>query len=341
LVGDNNNITVNQSNSAEALNKLTINLTDHAAVLTIDAHGPGTNSFIVNGTDNVLTVNSDSEETGIGSTNAQASIKVYGDANSITSTNYSSVYVTIGDPSITANGNKVTTTGDVDVEVYGDNNTLEVTNQFDDSFYDYIPWIVVDSPTDSLDGNNVTLRNIQSGVTQQESFDVSITGGGNYTDLSVKDMFWFDLKITGNDNKVQGDVSTAGGVVGIDMLGDNNSIYLDQLVGLNGSEIMIDLEGNSNIFKVANTLEAEIDFDLNVKGNSNNFSYDLGNTLKHVIGGNNFTGSVETDSLQSYYAVDYTNIGSGFSKVTSGGSSMIIKNDCGSYSEVDGIGSCS
>ena len=343
LVGDNNDITVTQTNDAAGLNDLTIDIEDDDAVLVINAFGIGVNSFIVAGSGNDLTVNSDTGATGISSTDAQAYIEVNGDGNTVTSEDYTNVRVVIGDQGI-ADNNWIDTTGNAEVFVEGDYSTIDFVNGFDVADYYDRPYINIDSSTtQSPSDNSLVLKNLNTGFGVQASFDVNVVGGGNNTSLAgltVYDLAVFNLAITGDDNIIEGSISSAGGTVDIQVLGTANELYFGEVVGPSGSTMNIDVIGDTNIFEVVST-QSYADLNLNVSGSFNLFDYDLGAPLTHNIGGSGFEGEIIASDADSY-AVDYESIGAGYSKVMAGLSSMLIKYDCGTYTEDDnGVGSCS
>jgi len=146
------------------------------------------------------------------------------------------------------------------------------------------------------------------------------------------------LSITGDDNSVEGYIGIMDGSVDIAITGDNNGLEFVELTAPSSSNIAIDLVGHGNLFSVTGDYA---DLDMYIRGTDNYFDYDLGNPLTHSIGGSDFAGSVTASGDGESYVVDYTDVGDGFSKITSGSSSMIIKSNCGNYTEVSGVGTCS
>ena len=341
LAGDGNNITVTQQNDAISTNNLTIDLNDDNATLAINANGEGSNSFIVSGTGNDLTVNSDTLATGFTSTDAEAYILVNGDANVVNALNYADVAVIIGE-FINANNNDVTTTGDAIVYVDGDDSTVLFSNGFEQGDYDNRAQIIVNSTQGSSTvDNNIELYNVNTALGTQTSFNAVVTGNGNTTGtggLTVTNLDVFNLSITGDDNSVEGYIGIIGGSVDIAITGDNNGLEFVELAGPSLSVIAIDLVGDGNLFSVAGDYA---DLNMHIRGTANSFDYILGNPLTHSLGGSDFIGSVTTSLDGESYVVDYTDVGNGFSKITSGSSSMIIKSNCGTYTEVSGVGTCS
>ena len=341
LAGDGNNITVTQQNDAISTNNLTIDLNDDNATLAINANGEGSNSFIVSGTGNDLTVNSDTLATGFTSTDAEAYILVNGDANVVNALNYADVAVIIGE-FINANNNDVTTTGDAIVYVDGDDSTVLFSNGFEQGDYDNRAQIIVNSTQGSSTvDNNIELYNVNTALGTQTSFNAVVTGNGNTTGtggLTVNNLDVFSLSITGNDNSVEGYIEIIDGSVDIAITGDDNGLEFVELAGPSLSVIAIDLVGDENGFSVAGDYA---DLNMHIRGTANSFDYILGNPLTHSLGGSDFAGSVTVSGDGESYVVDYTDVGNGFSKITSGSSSMIIKSNCGTYTEVSGVGTCS
>ena len=249
LAGDGNNITVTQQNDAISTNNLTIDLNDDNATLAINANGEGSNSFIVSGTGNDLTVNSDTLATGFTSTDAEAYILVNGDANVVNALNYADVAVIIGE-FINANNNDVTTTGDAIVYVDGDDSTVLFSNGFEQGDYDNRAQIIVNSTQGSSTvDNNIELYNVNTALGTQTSFNAVVTGNGNTTGtggLTVNNLDVFSLSITGNDNSVEGYIEIIDGSVDIAITGDNNGLEFVELAGPSLSVIAIDLVGDGN-----------------------------------------------------------------------------------------------
>ena len=341
LLGDNNNITVTQTNAAEGINDLIINLNDDNATLEINANGEGSNTFIVYGTGNDLTVNSDTLATGFTSTDAEAYILVNGNNNVVNALNYADVAVIVGEY-LDAHGNDVRTTGDASVYVDGDDSTVIFSNEFEQGDYGTRAQIIVNSTQGlSTFDNNIALYNLNTALGTQTSYNATVTGNGNTTGdngLTVDNLLDFSLSITGDDNSVEGYIGITNGSVDVAITGDNNGLEFVELVGPSASIIAIDLVGDGNLFSVTGYYA---DLDMHIRGTANDFEYNLGNPLTHSIGGSDFAGSVKASADGESYVVDYIAVGDGFSKITSGSSSMIIKSNCGTYTEVSGVGTCS
>lgn len=341
LAGDGNTITVTQTNDAVGKNDLRIDLNDDDATLAINANGEGYNTFIVSGTGNDLTVNSDTLATGFTSTDAEAYILVNGNDNVVNALNYADVAVVVGE-FLDAHRNDVRTTGDAIVYVDGDDSTVIFSNGFELGDYVNRAQIIVNSTQGlSTFDNNIALYNVNTALGTQTSYNAVVTGNGNTTGtggLTVDNLVEFSLSITGDDNSVEGYIGIIDGLVDVAITGDNNGLEFVELVGPSASNIAIDLVGDGNLFSVTGDYA---DLDLYIRGTANDFDYDLGNPLTHSIGGSDFAGSVTASVDGESYVVDYTDVGDGFSKITSGSSSMIIKSNCGTYTEVSGVGTCS
>lgn len=345
LYGDGNNITVNQVNSGEGLNDLTVDLSDDDVDLTINASGAGVNAFTVAGTGNVLTIKSDPNANGLSSANAEAKVTVLGSQNTLNSQEYTNVTVTLGATGAIVTGNTVMTTGNAKVGIYSNDNNVTFNN---DSLSDtLIPFIIIGEGESGLidnDSNTISATNTNASGSQTD-FELLISGNGNGYDLDTLDLDIAYVEIVGNRNEVMGSNGVIGAEFNLQLIGNDNYVTFDNLSSVdNSAQLGIVVLGNSNNLTLASIKTEVHSSNFHVEGNGNTFSYDLLAGVDHTTVGSNF-GATFTAALaagdRSYYNLSMDAFGTGFTKFTTGASSMVITGDC-SYSEDSfGKGTCS
>ena len=345
LQGDGNNITVNQVNSGVGLNDLTVDLSDDDVDLTINASGAGVNAFTVAGTGNVLTIKSDPNADGLSSANAEANVTVLGNQNILDSQNYTDVAVTLGAYGATVTGNTVTTSGNVEVGIFSDDNTVTFYN--DDGNDSFIPYIFIGEGENGLtdnDGNTINATNTDM-FDLQTDFKLYISGNGNGYDLDTWDLSSAYVEIVGNSNDVIGSNGVINSVFELVLIGNDNDVNFDNLYSIdNNAQLGIEVLGNLNNLTLASTAAEVYSSNFRVEGNRNTFSYDLLAGVVHTTVGSDFGATftaTSTSGGRSYYNLSMDAFGTGFTKFTTGASSMVITGDCSYSEDSNGVGACS
>ena len=345
LQGDGNNITVNQVNSGEGLNNLTVDLSDDDVDLTINASGAGVNAFTVAGTGNILTIKSDPNADGLSSANAEANVTVLGSQNTLDSQNYTDVAVTLGADGAPVVGNIVTTNGNVDVGIFSNYNTVTFNN---DSVNDtLIPFIFIGEGESSLIDNDSNTINATNDDTfgSQTDFELLISGNGNGYGLDTLGLDSAYVEIVGNRNEVSGDNGVYGADFSLHLTGSENYVHFDELYSIdNSAQLGIVVLGNSNGLTLASTDAEVYNSNFHVEGNGNTFSYDLLAGVVHTTVGSDFGATFTAASAadgRSYYNLSMDAFGTGFTKFTTGASSMVITGDCSYSEDAYGDGACS
>lgn len=345
LFGDGNNITVNQVNSGVGVNDLTVDLSDDDVDLTINASGAGVNAFTVAGTGNVLTIKSDPNADGLSSANAEANVTVLGSQNTLNSQNYTDVAITLGADGAPVAGNTVTTNGNVDVAIFSNDNTVTFNNDStDDSF---IPFIFIGEGESGLidnDSNTINATNTDP-FGDQTDFELYISGNGNGYDLDTSGLVSAYVEIVGNSNDVIGSSGVLGADFSLHLIGNDNDVDFDNLSSFdNTAQLGIVVVGNLNNLTLASTAAEVYSSHFHVVGNRNTFSYDLLAGVDHTTVGSDFGATftaASTSGGRSYYNLAMDAFGTGFTKFTTGASSMVITGDCSYSEDPNGDGFCS
>ena len=335
LLGDKNTVNITQSNVANSVNanNLTVDLTDSNADLDVEVYGGGTNAIIAAGSKNIVTLDSDTEFSNVSLTNAEAYIEVYGNDNIVTASNFDKVRVLVADefaePSDNTN-NAITIIGNANVELFGSDNDISFTNDFD---YDKNQTLFIGVDYFSSSNNEMTLVNaaIAFGSADQTSYDFSVDGYGNTTNgasFTTNDVRDVQISLNGDDNKLYGTL-TAFEYVSVDLAGSGNSLNLSGM-GAGLQELQVKVTGDKN--KMTSIGEStEINsrtYSATLEGDQNAFSYTLGDdSFTHHVRGDAFAGTVVA-SANGGYVGTITNVGTGSSVLSSSGSKVIIASGC-------------
>ena len=335
MVGDGNTVDITQSNvyDANTANDLTVNLKDSNADLDVEVYGGGTNAIIAAGSKNIVTLDSDTEFSNVSLTNAEAYIEVYGNDNIVKASNFDKVSVYVADEleePLDNTNNAITIIGNANVELYGSNNDISFTNDFD---WDESQSLRIGVDYVSSSNNEMTLVNaaIAFGSADQTSYDFSVDGyrnttnGASFTTNDVKEV---GISLNGDDNKLYGAL-TAFDYVSVDLDGSGNSLNLSGK-GAGLQELQVKVTGDEN--QMTTTGEStEINsrtYSATLEGHQNAFSYTLGDdSFTHHVRGNDFAGTVVA-SLSGGYVGTITNVGTGSSVLSSSGSEVIIASGC-------------
>lgn len=335
LLGDKNTVNITQSNVANSVNanNLTVNLTDSNADLDVEVYGGGTNAIIAAGSENIVTLDSDTEFSSVIADNAEAYIEVYGDNNSVTASNFDKVRVLVADEFEVRSDNTdnaITIIGNANVELLGSYNDISFTNDFD---YDKNQTLFIGVDYVSSSNNEMTLVNaaIAFGSADQTSYDFSVDGYGNTTNgesFTTNDAKEVDISLNGDYNKLYGAL-TAFDYVSVDLDGSGNSLNLSGK-GAGLQELQVKVTGDDN--QMTTTGEStEINsrtYSATLEGSHNAFSYTLGDdSFTHHVRGDDFAGTVVA-SLSGGYVGTITNVGTGSSVLSSSGSEVIIASGC-------------
>lgn len=330
LIGDGNDITVNQTNdiaTSQGISDLTVYVDDDDSTLVISTFGAGTNVFSIRGTGSNITVNSDTNSgTDFSSVNAVSDIRVNGDLNTVTAVDFDDVTIRIGDVGTVAlnYGNTVSTSGNVDVAVDGATNILDFTNGYTGG---YQPVVSIGAVYAEATGNDLTLvnRTTVGLVSNLYSFvvngDLNVTGTGGFGTIDIGSV---DVALSGNQNSITGELLGLSGLSVI-VTGDTNDLLLD---GEGGAEEGLDItvNGSSNNIGVI-MAGGGVSHVLDYLGDDNDFDYSLGaQNLSHKVYGNGYAGSV--DATSSGYSAGFTRIGFGYVDMNSNGSSLLIVSGC-------------
>jgi hypothetical protein len=342
LSGDDNNINVNQVNNGEAKNDLTVDLTDDSVDLEINASGAGLNAFTVNGSGNILTISSDSLGTGLSSNDAQANITVLGMNNVVNALDYTDVSISLGVTGNLVDGNHVSTTGNANVAIFSDFNVIELMNSYSAN-PDFKPNIVI-GEIDDFGSNNSVMANIDSPFGVSRTFNLTIDGTGNEYDLDTFDLVDVNVTIDGSTNRVRGNNSVIGSDLTLDLTGDSNDVYFNNLSSFdNQAALGIFVTGNNNVLNLQSGADEVYSSDFIITGDGNTFGYDLLAGVNHTTVGSNFGATfttAETAGGRAYYNVLMDQFGSGFTKFRTGGSSIVITGDCAYAEDANGDGAC-
>ena len=335
LLGDKNTVNITQSNVANSVNanNLTVDLTDSNADLDVEVYGGGTNAIIAAGSENIVTLDSDTEFSSVIADNAEAYIEVYGDNNSVTASNFDKVRVLVADEDEVRSDNTdnaITIIGNANVELLGSYNDISFTNDFD---YDKNQTLFIGVDYFSSSNNEMTLVNaaIAFGSADQTSYDFSVDGYGNTTNgesFTTNDAKEVDVSLKGDYNKLYGAL-TAFDYVSVYLDGSGNSLNLSGK-GARLQELQVRVTGDDN--QMTTTGEStEINsrtYSATLEGSWNAFSYTLGDdSFTHHVRGDDFAGTVVA-SLSGGYVGTITNVGTGSSVLSSSGSEVIIASGC-------------
>jgi hypothetical protein len=330
LSGNQNKINVTQGNdhvSPSDVNNLIVSVEDDNTEVNFSTYGPGTNVFSVGGTGSI-TVNS---ATGVTSDfspfNAVSDLQIYGTDHIVEAINFSDVSIRIGtSATATLNAeNIVYTSGNVDVEVDGNENTLDFTNGYDDN--EAQPTVSIGGTGLGVNYNFFELENIKSveNTAGSSFYSFVVAGNNNETIAGFKtvDVENVDVKIDGMLNAMSGTLAGYQSVL-IDVFGNTNELRLTAQ-GTGQENLDLRILGNGNQIKTEGGGGAS--YNIDYIGHENVFNYVLGTSdLVHTVGGNFFRGSVTAQS--SGYSAQFSTIGSGWVDMQSNGSSLRIESGC-------------
>jgi hypothetical protein len=180
LVGDENDISVTQSNDTAGVNNLTVDVTDARSTVTIAASGEGTNVFRVGGSGSELTVNSDTGAgDGVSTANATSALDIFGTDNVVRADDFTDVSIRIGtEASIEENGNNIVlTSGNAEVSVYGTYNAVRFMNTYDDTSLN--PMITFGGLGTEVSDNDFTLSNLSTLNLENGGYRFTVLGNSN------------------------------------------------------------------------------------------------------------------------------------------------------------------
>ena len=335
LLGDNNTVNITQSNVANSdnANNLTVDLTDSNADLDVEVYGGGTNAIIAAGSENIVTLDSDTEFSSVIADNAEAYIEVYGDNNSVTASNFDKVRVLVADEDEVRSDNTdnaITIIGNANVELLGSYNDISFTNAFD---YDKDQTLRIGVDYVSSSNNEMTLVNaaINFDSADQTSYDFSVDGDGNTTNdasFTTNDVKEVDISLNGDDNKLYGALTAFAGVA-VDLDGSHNSLNLSGMgAGYQHLEAKVTGDDNQMTTTGTGTENFSVTYSATLEGDQNAFSYTLGDdSFTHHVRGDAFAGTVVA-SANGGYVGTITNVGTGSSVLSSSGSQVIIASGC-------------
>ena len=125
---------------------------------------------------------------------------------------------------------------------------------------------------------------------------------------------------------------------------DNNVNFVDLYSTDNSAQLGIAVLGNENKLTLASLAADVYSSHFHVEGNSNTFSYDLLKGVVHTTVGSDFGATFTAASAadgRPYYNLSMDAFGTGFTKFTTGASSMVITGDCSYSEDSNGNGACS
>ena len=239
----------------------------------------------------------------------------------------------------------MTTNGNVDVGIFSNDNIVTFNN---DSFNElFIPNIFIGQGQSSLtdnDGNTIDATN-RDFLVNQTSFGLYISGNGNGYYLDTTGLASALVDIEGNGNEVDGQNTVYDADFTLRLTGDYNLVeFVEVFSDGNTADLGIVVSGNFNNLTLASTSNEINTSSFHVEGNRNIFSYDLAAGVDHTTVGSDFGATftaASTGGGRSYYNLAMDAFGTGFTKFTTGASSMVITGDCSYSEDINGNGSCS
>ena len=194
------------------------------------------------------------------------------------------------------------------------------------------------------DINTISATNIDT-FGFQTDFELLISGSGNGYVLDTLGLDSAYVEIVGNSNDVIGSNGVFGADFSLHLIGDENYANFDNLSSFdNSAQLGIVVLGNSNNLTLASIKTEVHSSNFHVEGNGNTFSYDLLAGVDHTTVGSDFGATftaASTGGGRSYYNLAMDAFGTGFTKFTTGASSMVITGDCSYSEDINGNGSCS
>jgi len=321
--GGNNVVSVTQTNTEAAPNKLNLTINQGDTVLDIERSGPGEDNLYVGGTNNTLIINSDGDFGLADGVGIVSNVDQNGNGNLANLSFFKNVTAYFN-----GNSNTLIGIGNIsNASVSGDENSLRLTNNYNVNIDSQIQ-AEVEGSDNTLDVTHSTgLQNISDSPT------IIVKGSGNdiTTDMTDVGSTRVNLGSEGNDGNYNNVLVTSSGLsfFHLDIVGERNTLDLD--FSSNGGEFEAQVTGNDNNHTFRKTSSSSAEDSLMVvlvDGSSNTFEYGLSEVgFEHKINGDSFSGSVSFNELTGSYDQYVTHVGAGTMQLTAPAGTITIRNN--------------